>query len=502
MFCAGLGDCFLLTIPQREGRPYVILIDCGVAKGSEGESALMQEVVRTIASLTHDPALNKGVIDLLVVTHEHYDHVCGFIHAQNELQKDLIVKQVWYAWTESRDDHLANELRKKHTKEKLALARAIAATRAMVTQPTAAGARGRLLKSLRGISTFFEPIGAKGNGKRIKVADAMAAAGKLQKSGEPATLRPGQVRRLPGTNKDSVAGNLQVFVLGPPHDAAKLRSINPHKKNPETYEKAPPPLQAVLSSLGMNWAWAAAMSGRTTARGVEATQSSSEIEQAMPFDSKWRRSLKRVKKDSFFRRHYFGADAQRKIDGDWLFSGAQQLALYMENYTNNTSLALAFELPRSKKVLLFAADAQVGSWLSWHEVDYQTDDGRSLKMTDLLANTVLYKVGHHGSHNATLREKGLEMMSHPQLVAMLPVEKIAVERLGYGEMPLLSLLRELEKRTKGRILQLDKKWPNGQPPGTWSGGLSKPVLATSTFRSGADGRALYMEYTVRDTSPP
>jgi hypothetical protein len=53
----------------------------------------------------------------------------------------------------------------------------------------------------------------------------------------------------------------------------------------------------------------------------------------------------------------------------------------------------------------------------------------------LFANTVLYKIGHHGSHNATLREKGLEMMNHPELVAMFPVEAIAVERLGYGEMP-------------------------------------------------------------------
>ena len=27
---------------------------------------------------------------------------------------------------------------------------------------------------------------------------------------------------------------------------------------------------------------------------------------------------------------------------------------------------------------------------------------------DLLHRTIFYKVGHHGSHNATLRERGLE----------------------------------------------------------------------------------------------
>jgi hypothetical protein len=41
---------------------------------------------------------------------------------------------------------------------------------------------------------------------------------------------------------------------------------------------------------------------------------------------------------------------------------------------------------------------------------------------------------------------------------MLPVEAIAVERLGYGEMPLGALVKELEKRTSGRLLRLDKKW--------------------------------------------
>jgi hypothetical protein len=123
-------------------------------------------------------------------------------------------------------------------------------------------------------------------------------------------------------------------------------------------------------------------------------------------------------------------------------------------------------------------------------------DGRS--RNDLLANTVLYKLGHHGSHNATLRQKGLEMMTHPELVAMLPVEKTAVERLGYGEMPLASLVRELEKRTEGRLLQLDKKGPDGKAPGAWKKGMLKARLADETFKAGADGRAVYVEYTVAD----
>ena len=46
----------------------------------------------------------------------------------------------------------------------------------------------------------------------------------------------------------------------------------------------------------------------------------------------------------------------RRIDDDWLYA-SDQLALDMSDQTNNSSLALAFELGLGGKVLLFAADA-------------------------------------------------------------------------------------------------------------------------------------------------
>src|SRR5207248_1329999 len=90
----------------------------------------------------------------------------------------------------------------------------------------------------------------------------------------------------------------------------------------------------------------------------------------------------------------------RRIDKDWL-SSAELLALDMNDYTNNASLVLAFELGKGGKVLLFAADAQRGNWASWGKKDW-ADGKRRVTARDLLARTVLYKVGHHGSHNATL----------------------------------------------------------------------------------------------------
>jgi len=215
-------------------------------------------------------------------------------------------------------------------------------------------------------------------------------------------------------------------------------------------------------------------------------------------------SLDAAKSDPRFTSYYSGReeDVVRRIDNDWLWAGAQRLALKMDSYTNNTCLALAFELPASKQVLLFAADAQAGNWLSWHDQTYHAKDGRELSAADFLARTTLYKVGHHGSHNATLRKRGLELMTHPDLVAMLPVEADGVTRLGYGQMPLKSLIKALNEKTEKRVLRIDDTWTNEMAPGTWKKQGLTASLSAERITVGPEGstsqRPLYMELSMRD----
>ncbi len=207
---------------------------------------------------------------------------------------------------------------------------------------------------------------------------------------------------------------------------------------------------------------------------------------------------------AFFRQRYFDKaelNEERRIDGDWLWSGAQRLALQMDSYTNNTSLVIAFELPKSKDVLLFVGDAQIGNWLSWHDRVYTTTDGRELTATQLLARTVLYKVGHHGSHNATLRTQGFELMTHPDLVAMLPVEAEGVTRLGYGQMPLKSLVDALHDHTHGRILRVDQPWPGGKAPAEWTRQRARAGQSKRTLKVGKEKiteRPCYLEVVIPD----
>jgi hypothetical protein len=120
--------------------------------------------------------------------------------------------------------------------------------------------------------------------------------------------------------------------------------------------------------------------------------------------------------------------------------GPNRLALKLDSDTNNTSLVMALELGKGGPFLLLPGDAQVGSWRSWHELKFKAGGLKSeIGVRDIFRRTILYKVGHHASPNATLRELGLELMTDEDLVAMIPVEvAMARKRNGTCPIPLLT----------------------------------------------------------------
>jgi hypothetical protein len=69
---------------------------------------------------------------------------------------------------------------------------------------------------------------------------------------------------------------------------------------------------------------------------------------------------------------------------------------------------------------------------------------------------VLYKAGHHDSHNATLREQDLERMTSGDLLALLPVDEAFANRVKHWKMPWPDLFAWLRQRTGGRILRADQ----------------------------------------------
>ena len=92
--------------------------------------------------------------------------------------------------------------------------------------------------------------------------------------------------------------------------------------------------------------------------------------------------------------------AVRAATPDALFMAAKKL----DDMLNNQSLVVLFEW--NGKKLLFAGDAQGGNWENWlFESDKPTKDPTGIELSkqgkSILASIDFYKVGHHGSTNAT-----------------------------------------------------------------------------------------------------
>ena len=133
--------------------------------------------------------------------------------------------------------------------------------------------------------------------------------------------------------------------------------------------------------------------------------------------------------------------------------------------------------------MLFAGDAQVGNWLSWDTVRWN-DEYKEITAEDLLSRTVFYKAGHHGSHNATLREKGLERMTNSELAAFIPVNRAIAQRMRW-RMPHEPLYERLREKTLGRVVLSDAGLP-----------MASSDAALEAFRAQCSETDLYTDYTV------
>lgn len=111
------------------------------------------------------------------------------------------------------------------------------------------------------------------------------------------------------------------------------------------------------------------------------------------------------------------------------------LALTLDRALNNTSLVVLFEY--GDEVLLFPGDAQWGNWKSWIQED-----------ASLLERVTFYKVGHHGSVNATPKNALLGMKS-------LTAAMASTQSKPFPSIPEQKLVDALNGQTKKQYVQSD-----------------------------------------------
>ncbi|RPJ05849.1 MAG: MBL fold metallo-hydrolase [Deltaproteobacteria bacterium] len=447
MYRHGLGDCFLLAFGVTKQRQKYVLIDCGVLLGTEEADRLMAEVARDIRQATGDH------LDALVVTHEHWDHVSGFIQAKEHFDK-IAVDQVWFAWTENPKNPLARELRER---------RQAALHGLRIALQNAAAAPPLFARRIESVSAFFGPdLGATGRATTEDAMDWVKQKWKNHRYCDPGGA-PLQIDGLP---------DVKFYVLGPPTDSSYIRMSRTSSKGGQVYLD-----DAKTGQLGFF------LAGLGSAPAVR--QPFQEEMRFTPFNEAYH--CDPLHPDVSVVANLYSQEAWRQIETDWT-GAAGELALRLDAHTNNTSLVMAIELGPKDKVMLFAADAQVGNWLSWDTVTW-SGEHKEITTVDLLSRTVFYKVGHHGSHNATLREKGLERMTNAELAAFVPVNRNMARQMRW-RMPHEPLYERLKEKTLGRVVVSDAGLP-----------VASSDAALESFRAQCSETELYTDYTVMRWKP-
>lgn len=362
MYQVGFGDCFLVSLlygrPLGDGRAERhVLVDFGSTHAPRDQRVDMAAIAQRIGD---DCA---GKLDVVVVTHRHKDHLSGFASDEaaaviEALDPALIVQP----WTE---DPKAG---------------------ADATSPVGPASRG-LLAALAAGDEFANElnlaIASKARGMRAELRELAhdqlrnaEASGRLNRW---AAERDGEYLYAGKASKiEQIVPGLGVEVLGPPTVDQHPEIANERARDPEYWMLYRGLVSSGLSMHTISGSDGAAdetePTGNTPIESMASSFRAGRDGRIPPGPARWL------------------ADRLRRQQ----LHSLQRIVRGLDDALNNTSLILLFNVGRRR--LLFPGDAQIENWR--YTLDRLRRE-RSLRRR--LSEIDLYKVGHHGSRNATPR---------------------------------------------------------------------------------------------------
>jgi hypothetical protein len=345
----GFGDCFLLTFHYPDGDRHVLIDFGSTGEPKQGAPAKMMDAVAA------DIEQESGAkLTAVVATHRHKDHISGFAigtgkqkgKATGDVIRRLKPELVVQPWTE---DPKAKRDAKK---------------------PAAPpdGSQG-LVRALTDMSAFAQQV--------VDEARTRKAADQINRSvaEEISFIGDDGLANLLAVKNLMTMGKKQEYVFYGSH--TDLNKLLPGVKvtvlGPPTLEQAPAAERERSKDASEFWHFqAAAQSHAAAGQLLFPRAPHSGHGSRLPDYARW------------------FAPRLEEIRGEQLL----QLVRAMDDALNNTSVILLFEAGGKK--FLFPGDAQIENW------SYALKDVKEFKDNQAtLAGVDFYKVGHHGSLNAT-----------------------------------------------------------------------------------------------------